>query len=53
MNTHQPEDRCRPFGIPRPELPPDDIITETQAWVAGEFDGLAAVVMNWKPRVQR
>lgn len=34
-------DLTRPFGIRRPvDLPPDDVITDTLAWLAAAFDAL-------------
>lgn len=36
-------DNCRAYGIRRPaDLPPDDDITDLAAWLAAQFDGLAA-----------
>lgn len=36
------KDWTRPYGIRRPELPPDDELQDLAAWLAGRFDTLAA-----------
>lgn len=36
------KDWTRPYGVRRPELPPDDELTDLAAWLAGRFDTMAA-----------
>ena len=47
----QTVDRCRPYGIARPEVPPDDEATDVAAWLATRFDDLAADASAWDLRV--